>query len=147
MFSLDLLVLLLSAQAAVASPILNRRQTSFVFDGDAPFSVSDSNLAASLTCPYGNPSAAAPPVLLVHGTATTGQESWGSGYVPALRADGFTPCFITIRKFSRKTRPLHGLEFARERWTIDRGSVVPAMIRDDSNAWSSRTHFTYHLLT
>ena len=100
MSPLDLLVLLFSLQLTFASPIVEKRVPSFVFDGDAPFSVSPDDLAASLTCPYGNPTAASPPVLLVHGTATTGQESWGDGYVPALKANGFTACYITIRKFA-----------------------------------------------
>ncbi|KAK4633789.1 Lipase B [Fulvia fulva] len=96
MSPLVVLILLFSVQTTIASPIVERRAPTFVFDGDAPFSVSANDLAASLTCPYGNPSAASPPVLLIHGTATTGQESWGDGYVPALKANGFTACYITI---------------------------------------------------
>lgn len=83
---------------AVASPLVKRAAPTFVFDGDAPFSVSADDLAAALTCPNGNPTTSSPPVLLVHGTATTGQESWGDGYVPALKANGYTACYITIRK-------------------------------------------------
>lgn len=31
-----------------------------------------------------------------HGTATTGVESWGDTYVPALKDDGYTACYVTI---------------------------------------------------
>lgn len=31
-----------------------------------------------------------------HGTATTGENSWGDTYVPALLANGFTACYVTI---------------------------------------------------
>lgn len=31
-----------------------------------------------------------------HGTATTGVESWGDTYVPALKIKGYTACYITI---------------------------------------------------
>jgi triacylglycerol lipase len=80
---------------AAAAPV-KRAAPSYVFAGDAPFSVAAGTLAAALTCPGGNPTAAAPPVLLVHGTATTGDQSWGKGYVPALRAEGYTPCYVTL---------------------------------------------------
>ena len=80
---------------AAAAPT-RRQAASYVFDGDAPFSVDADTLAAALSCPLGSPTAAAPPVLLVHGTATTGDQSWGKGYVPALRDEGFTPCYVTL---------------------------------------------------
>jgi len=32
------------------------------------------------------------------GTSTTGQETWGEGYVPALSANGYTACYVTLRK-------------------------------------------------
>jgi len=100
----------------IASPITRRDAApSFVFDGDAPFTVDVATLAASLTCPNGNPSSKSPAVLLVHGmcidlrelpsiqadiksgTSTTGAESWGQGYVPALAANGYTACYLTLR--------------------------------------------------
>lgn len=94
--------LVLLSVHTLASPILLRRNaSSFTFDGDAPWSVDANDLAASLTCPNGAPTADSPPVLLVHGTATTGVESWGDGYVPALLANGYTACYITIRKFGQ----------------------------------------------
>jgi triacylglycerol lipase len=79
-----------------ASPIAPRAAPTYKFDGDAPFTVSAETLAASLTCPRGNPTAAKPPVLLVHGTATTGAQSWEKGYVPALALNGYTPCYVTL---------------------------------------------------
>ncbi|KAK3640618.1 hypothetical protein LTR56_003681 [Elasticomyces elasticus] len=91
---LDLLLVLFSV-GSLASPIL-RRQQPFLFDGDAPYSTDAATLAAALTCPNGVPTKAAPPVLLVHGTSTTGEESWGDGYVPALAAEGYTACYVTL---------------------------------------------------
>lgn len=96
MSPLDLLLLLFSVHT-LASPVAKRDAPDFAFAGDAPFTVSADDLAASLTCPNGNPTADSPPVLLVHGTATTGEESWGDGYVPALLANGYTGCYVTIR--------------------------------------------------
>ncbi|EME86399.1 uncharacterized protein MYCFIDRAFT_84540 [Pseudocercospora fijiensis CIRAD86] len=95
MSTLDILLLLFSVHA-LASPFVRRSTPVFDFDGDAPFTVNPNTLASSLTCPYGNPTSSSPPVLLVHGTATTGEESWGDGYVPALKADGYTACYVTI---------------------------------------------------
>jgi triacylglycerol lipase len=79
-----------------ASPVTRRAAPTYDFDGDAPFSVDTETLAAALTCPRGNPTNAAPPVLLVHGTATTGAQTWEKGYVPALAANGYTPCYVTL---------------------------------------------------
>lgn len=95
---IEILVLLLSVHSLASPVLLPRDAPSFVFNGDAPFSVDPSTLAAALTCPYGNPTSSSPPVLLVHGTATTGEESWGDGYVPALKANGYTACYVNIRK-------------------------------------------------
>lgn len=87
---------LLLLTVAAASPVLRRAAPTYAFEGDAPFSVAADTLAKALTCPRGNPTAAAPPVLLVHGTATTGEQTWGKGYVPALAANGYTPCHVTL---------------------------------------------------
>ncbi|KAK5109644.1 hypothetical protein LTR62_006881 [Meristemomyces frigidus] len=89
-----LLPLLLSL--ASASPLRRDAAPTFAFGGDAPFTVAAASLAASLTCPNGNPSGSSPPVLLVHGTSTTGAETWGQGYVPALAANGFAACYLTL---------------------------------------------------
>ena len=94
---LSLLLLIFSVHS-FGAPILERGAQSFVFDGDAPFTVNTATLAAAFTCPNGNPTSSSPPVLLVHGTGSTGEETWGDGYVPALLAKGFTACFVTLRK-------------------------------------------------
>ncbi len=52
-------------------------------------------LDAALACP----STFAPdrtPVLLVHGTASTPQESWGHGYVRALARRGYSVCTVRL---------------------------------------------------
>jgi hypothetical protein len=98
MLSSLLLIPALVCAQGFASPVLRRQAPSFVFDGDAPFSVDDETLAAALTCPNGAPSQSSPPVLLVHGTAVTGDATWGEGYVPALLADGYTACHVTLRE-------------------------------------------------
>lgn len=90
--------LLLTANT-FASPLAKRAAPSFAFSGDAPFSVPVEELAESLTCPNDNPTKSSPPVLLVHGTATTGEESWGKGYVPALKSNKYTACYVTIREY------------------------------------------------
>ena len=79
-----------------ASPIARQAAPTYKFNGDAPFTVASQTLAAALTCPRGNPTAAKPPVLLVHGTVSTGASSWEKGYVPALSANGYTPCYVTL---------------------------------------------------
>ena len=79
---------------------LNSRQDvpPYAFPGDPAYGVDLPDLSKVLTCPNGNPSSASSkPVLLVHGTGSTGNETWGLGYVPALTAAGFTPCYIDLR--------------------------------------------------
>ncbi|KAF2719272.1 alpha/beta-hydrolase [Polychaeton citri CBS 116435] len=89
--------LLLFSTAIALSPLAHALPiASFVFDGDAPYTVNEADLQAALTCPNGAGTEAAPPVLLVHGTGSTGTETWGTGYVPALIAQGYTPCYIDI---------------------------------------------------
>lgn len=82
---------------ATASPVHTKRGApDYSITGDAPFSVDANTLAAAITCPNGNPTSAAPPVLLIHGTGSTGAETWGEGYVPALQANGYTACYVTL---------------------------------------------------
>lgn len=50
-----------------SSQIVKRQVPTFVFEGDAPFSVDAETLASALTCPNGYPTSSSPPVLLVHG--------------------------------------------------------------------------------
>ena len=95
----SLIRLILLSSVTYASPLLPRQSAStYVFPGDAPYDVSTAELSSVLTCPKGNPTANSKPVLLVHGTASTGNESFGFGYVPALAAQGFTPCYIDLRR-------------------------------------------------
>lgn len=42
------------------------------------------------------PTSAIHSVLLVHGTGSTGIESWGDGYIPALIAHGYNPCYVDL---------------------------------------------------
>ncbi|KAK5175610.1 uncharacterized protein LTR77_000749 [Saxophila tyrrhenica] len=90
------LLLLIFSVLSFAAPVKERGVQSFVFSGDAPFTVNTATLAAALKCPNGNPTASSPPVLLVHGTGSTGEETWGEGYVPALRSKGYTACYVTL---------------------------------------------------
>lgn len=97
---IDLLLLILSFSVhSFAAPAWKRGVQNFVFSGDAPLTVNAATLAAALTCPNGNPSSKSPPVLLVHGTTSTGEESWGGGYVP-VRTASLSPRY-TILTFAR----------------------------------------------
>nr|OQO17198.1 hypothetical protein B0A51_15163 [Rachicladosporium sp. CCFEE 5018] len=96
MFSCTGLYLSLLTVATHALPVLPRSAPNLASSGDAPFSVSQDTLAAALTCPNGNPTASSPGVLLVHGTTSTGAETWAEGYVPALKANGYTACYVTL---------------------------------------------------
>lgn len=95
MHALELLLLIFSVHS-LASPIERYFPSNFARDADPAYSVNTNALAAALTCPYGNPTASSPPVLLVHGTTSTGEESWGDDYVPALRDNGYTACYLTL---------------------------------------------------
>ncbi len=61
---------------------------------DAPYSASMASLRAALSCPDGF--AHRRPVLLVHGTGSTGAESWGRTYLAPLQLQGFDVCTVTI---------------------------------------------------
>lgn len=89
----------------MAAPVEKRDVPSFNFAGDAPWTVSNDVLAASLNCPNGYPTAASPPVLLVHGTMASGNDTWNGTYVPALKADGWTACYIELRKSIQSATP------------------------------------------
>lgn len=68
---------LLSLRAINALSIALHRDTLplFIYSGDAPCGVPSSNLSSILTCPNGYPDASSKPVLLIHGTGSTGEES------------------------------------------------------------------------
>lgn len=92
---IELLLLIFSVHS-LASPILRYGTTNLARTADAAYSVDTSTLAAALTCPYSSPTTSSPPVLLVHGTGTTGEQSWGDGYAPALKDNGYTACYVTL---------------------------------------------------
>lgn len=53
-------------------------------------------LDAALNCPSSFLHPDREPVLLVHGTSSTDDESWGWSYTPALRGDGYDVCGVTL---------------------------------------------------
>ena len=62
--------------------------------GDPPLETPGDVLASSLRCtPFTHPDK--PPVLLVHGTFTTGFEQYDLTYIPLLTARGYDVCTIT----------------------------------------------------
>lgn len=111
-----LLLFFCSAVFALPSPASNPRQSetkrqfcaepapqtfpdapAFAFAGDAPYPVPKASLSHILNCPKGLPtSSSTKTVLLVHGTGSTGYESWAHGYVLALADAGYTPCYVTL---------------------------------------------------
>ena len=56
-------------------------------DGDAPFSLSCEELASVITMPRGNRKAKGGIVFLVHGTGSTGEETWGAGPYNTILSD------------------------------------------------------------
>lgn len=59
-----------------------------------PLTVEAARLEEALHC-YGDvANATRDPVILLHGTTSTGLESWRSGYVPALREAGYPACTV-----------------------------------------------------
>lgn len=50
----------------------------------------------SLSCSQDPATAGPTPVLLVHGTALTAAENWGTSYVPAMTAEGRTVCTVSL---------------------------------------------------
>jgi triacylglycerol esterase/lipase EstA (alpha/beta hydrolase family) len=63
--------------------------------GDPPFTVPTATLAAALDCPATFTHPQHEPVLLVHGTFTSGQEQWSWNYGLLLPARGFDVCTVT----------------------------------------------------
>ena len=65
-------------------------------DRDAPFSVAASTVSAAITCKP-DPRARYGTVLLVHGTGSTGAETWAPGpYWQLLPAQGLQVCYVTL---------------------------------------------------
>jgi len=77
-----LLVLLVTAPSATAG-------------GDPPWSVDESRLADALECPAAFTHPEHEPVLLVHGTGTSGPEEFGWSYQLLLAQRGFDACVVT----------------------------------------------------
>jgi triacylglycerol lipase len=84
---------------------------------DPPLDVPAGALAAALQCPsrFAHPNR--PPVLLVHGTGITPDESWGWNYLKALPADGFDACTVRL-----PDRALGDIQVSTEYvvWAIER---------------------------
>jgi poly(hydroxyalkanoate) depolymerase family esterase len=78
------------AALAPASPPASAREPG------PPYSVTVSNLRSGLRCPKTFPTRGRSPVLLVHGTTVTADESWGWNYVKALPAAGFDVCTVQM---------------------------------------------------
>ena len=57
---------------------------------DPAYDVPAAAMEAAIACPSGL--GHGPPVLLVHGTGSTGEESWAHSYAQVLPAFGFEPC-------------------------------------------------------
>jgi triacylglycerol esterase/lipase EstA (alpha/beta hydrolase family) len=63
---------------------------------DPPLTGPEGALRAALACPSRFAHANHPPVLLVHGTGTTPEESWSWNYQRALPADGYDACTVRL---------------------------------------------------
>jgi len=100
---------LLSALSVLAAPLDPRqadasaagRPGSPSTQADAPFDVSTATMAAALTCPNGNNHRRGGIILLVHGTGSTGEESWSqSPYNLLLPTDplgpGYDICWVDL---------------------------------------------------
>lgn len=59
-------------------------------------SQSDATYASALQCSGPLAGAVEDPVLLVHGTGSTGPESWGGSFYPALQASGRVVCMVSL---------------------------------------------------
>lgn len=82
---------------AVTAAPTKRAVPDFLYPEDVGWTVDTEVLAASLNCPHGPGTPASPPVLLVHGTTASGNQTWNETYVPALLANGYTACYIELR--------------------------------------------------
>lgn len=63
---------------------------------DPPLTTPPSALGAALECPARFAHPDRPPVLLVHGTGITPEESWSWNYAKALPADGYDVCTVRL---------------------------------------------------
>lgn len=63
---------------------------------DPPLTVPARTMAAALHCPAGLVHPRHAPVLLVHGTGLTSEQSWAWNYANALPGQGFDVCEVTL---------------------------------------------------
>ncbi|EPQ26126.1 uncharacterized protein PFL1_06334 [Pseudozyma flocculosa PF-1] len=95
----SLLLALVAAPLALAAPSPLAKRAAVPPTSDAPFSVSAATAQNVINCPNGIQGKAGGIVFLVHGTGSTGPESWGNGpwtsLLPTL-GPGFDVCYITL---------------------------------------------------
>ncbi|EPQ29751.1 uncharacterized protein PFL1_02970 [Pseudozyma flocculosa PF-1] len=99
----SLLLSLLAAPFALAAPsspsLLATRAAAVPPTTDAPFSVSAATVQGAIECPFGIQRKPGGIVYLIHGTGSTGKESWGSGPWVSLLPNlgpGFDVCYVTL---------------------------------------------------
>ncbi|KAK4706145.1 hypothetical protein P7C70_g46, partial [Phenoliferia sp. Uapishka_3] len=100
---------------------------------DAPFSVSNKTMEAAITCPFGIHGKKGGIVLLVHGTGSTGPQSWDSGpytrLLPAM-GKGYDVCYITLPGFSTgdvqfsSQYVAHGVQFLAPKSATRRVAII-----------------------
>lgn len=93
------LVRLLLASSHLLADLLVQKQPSPRSIPDAPYSVDAATLENAITCPFGIKGKKGGVVLLVHGTGSTGSESWKSGpYVQVLPTvgKGYDVCWVSF---------------------------------------------------
>jgi hypothetical protein len=83
-----LIALALLAVAATWAPVARAQ--------GPPLDVDPALLSAALSCPGGLGHPDRPVVLLVHGTGTTGQETWPEGLGRSLAVSGFDWCMVEL---------------------------------------------------
>jgi triacylglycerol lipase len=80
--------------AALAMSLVGAPAAWSIGEADPAYDVPTASLEAAIACPAGL--AHGRPVLLVHGTGSTGEESWSHSYAKVLPALGFDPCWVTM---------------------------------------------------
>lgn len=67
---------------------------------DPAYSVAERRLAAAVSCPVEMTSVDREPVLLVHGTATTTEDTWSASWLSDVPALGFDVCTVDLPDFA-----------------------------------------------
>ncbi|KAB8349488.1 hypothetical protein FH972_023514 [Carpinus fangiana] len=97
MTRLTTLLSLLFAWGAFAAPIDSESKApSFIFAGDAPYGVDSDVLDSVMTCAQEITPNSKNAVLLIHGTGSTGSESWARSYAKSLPTAGYAACYIDL---------------------------------------------------